>query len=99
MRAAIDGGINFLDNSWDYNHGQSEMRMGKALGDGYRQKVFLMTKTDGRTNPRGDRARRPLGRFQNQRAPRRNRAPPRVAGFSPKDVTPATIFVLVAREP
>jgi predicted aldo/keto reductase-like oxidoreductase len=49
IRAAIDGGINFMDNSWDYNKGQSEIRMGKALKDGYRQKVFLMTKLDGRT--------------------------------------------------
>src|SRR3954469_4913267 len=49
VRAAIDGGINFMDNSWDYNKGQSEVRMGKALKDGYRQKVFLMTKLDGRT--------------------------------------------------
>jgi aryl-alcohol dehydrogenase-like predicted oxidoreductase len=49
IRAAIDGGINFLDNSWDYNDGQSELRMGQALRDGYRQRVFLMTKFDGRT--------------------------------------------------
>ncbi|MCL4502492.1 MAG: aldo/keto reductase [Deltaproteobacteria bacterium] len=49
IRAAIDNGINFLDNSWDYHGGQSEIRMGKALRDGYRQKVFLMTKIDGRT--------------------------------------------------
>jgi len=49
VRAAIDRGITFMDNSWDYNEGQSEIRMGKALKDGYRQKVFLMTKIDGRT--------------------------------------------------
>jgi aryl-alcohol dehydrogenase-like predicted oxidoreductase len=49
IRSAIDRGINFMDNSWDYNDGQSEIRMGKALKDGYRQKVFLMTKLDGRT--------------------------------------------------
>ena len=49
IRTAIDRGINFMDNSWDYNQGQSEIRMGKALQDGYRQKVFLMTKLDGRT--------------------------------------------------
>jgi predicted aldo/keto reductase-like oxidoreductase len=48
VRAALDGGINFLDNCWDYNNGQSEIRMGKALRDGYRQKTFLMTKIDGR---------------------------------------------------
>jgi predicted aldo/keto reductase-like oxidoreductase len=47
VRAAVDQGINFLDNCWDYNDGASEIRMGKALRDGYRQKVFLMTKTDG----------------------------------------------------
>jgi predicted aldo/keto reductase-like oxidoreductase len=47
IRTAIDQGINFMDNSWDYNDGISEVRMGKALQDGYRQKVFLMTKIDG----------------------------------------------------
>jgi aryl-alcohol dehydrogenase-like predicted oxidoreductase len=49
IRSAVDRGINFLDNSWDYNEGVSEIRMGKALEDGYRQKVFLMTKIDGRS--------------------------------------------------
>ena len=49
VRAAVDGGINFLDNCWDYNEGASEIRMGKALRDGYRDKVFLMTKIDGRS--------------------------------------------------
>src|SRR5437868_2754568 len=49
IRSAIDHGINFMDNSWDYHNGGSEMRMGKALRDGYRRKVFLMTKIDGRT--------------------------------------------------
>ncbi|MBW4593369.1 MAG: aldo/keto reductase [Brasilonema angustatum HA4187-MV1] len=49
VRTAIDRGINFMDNSWDYHNGGSEIRMGKALRDGYRQKVFLMTKIDGRT--------------------------------------------------
>ncbi len=50
IHAAVDRGINFLDNSWDYNEGQSELRMGKALAQGdYRKKVFLMTKIDGRT--------------------------------------------------
>ncbi len=49
IRTAIDAGMNFLDNCWDYNDGQSEIRMGKALRDGYRQKAFLMTKIDGRT--------------------------------------------------
>jgi len=49
IRSAIDSGINFMDNSWDYNDGASEKRMGKALRDGYRQRVFLMTKIDGRS--------------------------------------------------
>jgi predicted aldo/keto reductase-like oxidoreductase len=49
IRTALDNGINFLDNCWDYNGGESEVRMGKALRDGYRQRVFLMTKIDGRT--------------------------------------------------
>jgi len=48
VRSALDEGINFLDNCWDYNGGESEIRMGKALRDGYRQKAFLMTKIDGR---------------------------------------------------
>ena len=47
IRTAIDNGINFMDNSWDYNEGISEIRMGKALQDGYRSKVLLMTKIDG----------------------------------------------------
>ena len=48
IRTAIDNGINFLDNSWDYNAGKSEVRMGKALRNGYRDRAFLMTKIDGR---------------------------------------------------
>jgi predicted aldo/keto reductase-like oxidoreductase len=48
IRTGIDEGINFLDNCWDYNNGESEIRMGRALRDGYRQKAFLMTKIDGR---------------------------------------------------
>ncbi len=48
IRTAIDNGINFLDNCWDYNDGASEIRMGKALRDGYRQRGLLMTKLDGR---------------------------------------------------
>jgi aryl-alcohol dehydrogenase-like predicted oxidoreductase len=49
VRSAVDRGITFMDNSWDYNDGASEVRMGRALGDGYRSKVFLMTKIDGRS--------------------------------------------------
>lgn len=49
VRSAIDRGITFMDNCWDYHEGGSEIRMGKALRDGYRDKVFLMTKIDGRT--------------------------------------------------
>jgi aryl-alcohol dehydrogenase-like predicted oxidoreductase len=49
IRGALDNGITFMDNAWDYNDGKSEERMGKALQDGYRKKAFLMTKFDGRT--------------------------------------------------
>lgn len=49
IRTALDRGITFLDNSWDYHEGESERRMGKALLGGYRAKAFLMTKIDGRT--------------------------------------------------
>src|SRR5260370_3625755 len=49
IRSALDRGMNFLDNCWDYHDGESEIRMGNALRDGYRQKAFLMTKFDGRT--------------------------------------------------
>jgi len=49
IRTGLDEGINFLDNCWDYNGGESEVRMGKALRDGYRKKSFLMTKIDART--------------------------------------------------
>jgi aryl-alcohol dehydrogenase-like predicted oxidoreductase len=49
IRAAIDHGVNFMDNCWDYNDGKSHAWMGRALGDGYRRRVFLMTKIDGRT--------------------------------------------------
>ncbi len=48
VRTAIDRGINFMDNCWDYHNGKSEVWMGQALRDGYRQKVFLMTKFDSR---------------------------------------------------
>lgn len=47
IQTAIDGGINFLDNSWDYNEGQSEIRMGQAI-KGRRDQVVLMTKFNAR---------------------------------------------------
>ena len=49
VRTALDQGVNFLDNCWDYNDGTSEERMGKALRDGYHKKAFVMTKIDGHT--------------------------------------------------
>ena len=49
IRSAVDRGINFMDNSWDYNDGASEKRVGRALKDGYRDRVLLMTKIDGRS--------------------------------------------------
>jgi aryl-alcohol dehydrogenase-like predicted oxidoreductase len=49
VRSAVDRGLTFMDNCWDYNEGASELRMGKALRDGYRDRVFLMTKIDGRS--------------------------------------------------
>ncbi len=55
VRRAIDAGVTFMDNSWDYNGGASEIRMGKALRDGYREKVFLMTKIDGRSKAEATR--------------------------------------------
>ena len=55
VRTALDHGVNFMDNSWDYNDGASEVRMGKALRDGYREKAFLMTKIDGRSKKEATR--------------------------------------------
>jgi aryl-alcohol dehydrogenase-like predicted oxidoreductase len=49
IRSAVDRGVTFLDNSCDYHNGGSEITMGKALKDGYRQRIFLMTKFNGRT--------------------------------------------------
>ncbi len=48
IRKAIDMGVTFMDNAWEYHNGRSEELMGKALADGYRQKAFLMTKHHGR---------------------------------------------------
>jgi uncharacterized protein len=65
IRSGVDRGITFMDNSWNYNEGESEIRMGKALKDGYRQKVFLMTKIDGRTKETAARQiETSLGRLQ-----------------------------------
>jgi len=65
LRAAIDRGITFMDNCWDYNGGISEVRMGQALRDGYRQKVLLMTKIDGRDkNTAARQIEQSLGRLQ-----------------------------------
>jgi aryl-alcohol dehydrogenase-like predicted oxidoreductase len=55
VRHAIDEGITFMDNCWDYFDGASETRMGKALRDGYRERVFLMTKIDGRSRAEATR--------------------------------------------
>ena len=65
IRTAIDRGITFMDNCWDYNDGISEVRMGQALRDGYRAKVFLMTKIDGRTKSEYNKQlEESLGRLQ-----------------------------------
>ncbi len=65
LRTAIDRGITFMDNCWDYNGGISEVRMGQALRDGYRLKVFLMTKIDGRDkNTAARQIEQSLGRLQ-----------------------------------
>jgi len=66
IHAGVDAGITFLDNCWDYNDGISEVRMGRALNqEGYRQKVFLMTKLDGRTAKEYDKQlEQSMGRLQ-----------------------------------
>ena len=65
IHQAIDHGINFLDNCWDYNDGISEVRMGQALRNGLREKVFLMTKLDGRTaDAYNKQLEQSLGRLQ-----------------------------------
>jgi predicted aldo/keto reductase-like oxidoreductase len=68
IRTGLDEGINFLDNCWDYNSGESEIRMGSALRDGYRQKAFLMSKIDGRTKAAAaSQINESLGRLQTDR--------------------------------
>jgi len=65
IHAGVERGITFLDNCWDYNDGISEVRMGQALRNGYRQKVFLMTKIDGRTaDEYNKQLEQSLGRLQ-----------------------------------
>ncbi len=44
VHAAVDGGITFMDNAWEYQDGRAEEVMGKALAGGWRERVFLMTK-------------------------------------------------------
>src|ERR1700686_2314352 len=68
IRTGLDEGVNFLDNCWDYNGGESEIRMGNALRDGYRQKAFLMSKIDGRTKaPATSQINESLRRLQTDR--------------------------------
>jgi aryl-alcohol dehydrogenase-like predicted oxidoreductase len=68
IRTGLDEGVNFLDNCWDYNGGESEIRMGNALRDGYRQKAFLMSKIDGRTKAAaGSQINESLRRLQTDR--------------------------------
>ena len=77
IHEALDRGINFLDNSWDYNEGRSEMRVGKALQQGgYRQKAFVMTKIDGRTKETGRQPDRRIAEAA-QGGPHRPAAAPR----------------------
>ncbi len=65
IRTGVDRGITFLDNCWDYSDGIAEVRMGQALRNGYRQKVFLMTKMDGRTaDAYNKQLEQSLGRLQ-----------------------------------
>src|ERR1700723_1264152 len=65
IHAGVDRGITFMDNCWDYNEGISEVRMGQALRNGYREKVFLMTKMDGRTAKENNKQlEESLGRLQ-----------------------------------
>ena len=68
IHAGVDAGITFMDNCWDYNDGLSEVRMGQALKTGgYRQKVFLMTKMDGRTaDEYAKQLEQSLGRLQTE---------------------------------
>lgn len=55
VHAALDHGLTFMDNSWDYNNGESEKRLGKALKGSHRAKAFVMTKLDGRNRKEAER--------------------------------------------
>jgi aryl-alcohol dehydrogenase-like predicted oxidoreductase len=44
VREAIDAGIDFFDNAWEYHDGESEARLGRALSGGWRDRAFVMTK-------------------------------------------------------
>jgi predicted aldo/keto reductase-like oxidoreductase len=44
VHSAIDAGVTFMDNAWEYHDGKSEERLGRALAGGWRERVFLMTK-------------------------------------------------------
>ena len=68
VHAAIDGGITFMDNAWEYNEGTSEIRMGKAIED-RRDRVFLMTKVC--THGRDAQARHAAARGVTPAAPHR----------------------------
>jgi predicted aldo/keto reductase-like oxidoreductase len=65
VRTAIDMGVTFMDNAWEYHGGRAEELMGRALRDGYRERVFLMTKHHGRDRKTAlDHLEDSLRRFQ-----------------------------------
>ncbi len=68
VHAALDGGITFFDNCWDYNDGLSEVRLGWAMRDGnHRNDLFLMTKIDGRTKEEYNKQlEQSMGRMQTE---------------------------------
>src|SRR2546428_7061455 len=50
VRTAVDSGINFLDNCWDYNGGASELRLGKGVRGGHRGNAVFLTQNDSRNH-------------------------------------------------